>query len=430
MKVIKVKEIIKSPFANTRDKGKLLNRKVVEILKKGDKKICLDLEGIEVLTTSFVDEAFGKLPKNFKNPQLFEFTNLMLPEWKHELMNFLETRPKIWRLNNIKVRGYKNLINFEWKDVKKFNAIFGANASGKTAILEALKLIKLAHIGNPEAFLEEINRYATNPAAIVSTGCDKIEIEVNFTQNGNHEFKGYMSLHWTKDGKWITLGSGTYDKEDKYTFYQQAEEMVSYQGNYNDWMDIWKGIKILKLNIDVLKSPSQRYKKELQEDGQNLPSFLWWLKNSHPEKFKKILYSLQVYVSEVEDIQLQLYELEGIHNVKLLIKDNKGLHPAATVSDGTLRILAYLSFLNLPEQPSIIAIDEPENGFHPGRLAWWIENLVNEAKDDRIQIILATHSPMISESVPREYWWLVQDTGEGAIIKEFPEYAKKVEELI
>lgn len=87
--------------------------------------------------------------------------------------------------------------------------------------------------------------------------------------------------------------------------------------------------------------------------------------------------------------------------------------PARLVSDGTLRALALLTALRSKPSPSVIAIEEPENGIYPGRLRTLL-NLLREASEPRgtsaetggeeegeepqaapPQVIITSHSPVV-----------------------------------
>jgi len=75
---------------------------------------------------------------------------------------------------------------------------------------------------------------------------------------------------------------------------------------------------------------------------------------------------------------------------------------ANTISDGTLRFLAFSVLAEDPEAKGLICIEEPENGIHPERLpamaelirdlAVDVDNPIDSGNIMR-QVILATHSP-------------------------------------
>ncbi|MDE0155502.1 MAG: AAA family ATPase [Gammaproteobacteria bacterium] len=70
--------------------------------------------------------------------------------------------------------------------------------------------------------------------------------------------------------------------------------------------------------------------------------------------------------------------------------------PATRLSDGTIRFVAILAILLLPDPPPLVCIDEPELGLHPDAVALIAELLIEAS--ERMQLIVATHSDaLVSE---------------------------------
>ena len=75
--------------------------------------------------------------------------------------------------------------------------------------------------------------------------------------------------------------------------------------------------------------------------------------------------------------------------------------PARLVSDGTLRILALLTALQVEPRPVMIGVEEPENGVYPGRLRKLLDYMQEiAAQGDEhgaspTQLVLTTHSPVV-----------------------------------
>ena len=67
---------------------------------------------------------------------------------------------------------------------------------------------------------------------------------------------------------------------------------------------------------------------------------------------------------------------------------------APQVSDGLLRLVAISALHELPQPPSLVMIDEIENGLHPYLLGRVIEMLEELARDTDIQVVVTTHSPI------------------------------------
>ncbi len=81
--------------------------------------------------------------------------------------------------------------------------------------------------------------------------------------------------------------------------------------------------------------------------------------------------------------------------------------PARLASDGTLRALALLTVLTAEPHPSILAIEEPENGIYPGRLRRLLTILTELASIERkTQVLLTTHSPVVVAAFRDKPEWL------------------------
>ncbi|MBW3068910.1 AAA family ATPase [Actinomyces sp. 594] len=79
---------------------------------------------------------------------------------------------------------------------------------------------------------------------------------------------------------------------------------------------------------------------------------------------------------------------------------------ARSLSDGTLRLIALAALAVLDTGQSLIAIEEPENGLHPAKIADILELLrsVTEARDGHAgQVLVNTHSPYLVQDVMRDH---------------------------
>ena len=77
-------------------------------------------------------------------------------------------------------------------------------------------------------------------------------------------------------------------------------------------------------------------------------------------------------------------------------------------SDGTLKLLAYLTLLYHPEPPQFVGIEEPENFLHPRLLPELAEEC--RAATKQTQLLVTTHSPFFLNALrPKEVWILWRD---------------------
>jgi len=79
-------------------------------------------------------------------------------------------------------------------------------------------------------------------------------------------------------------------------------------------------------------------------------------------------------------------------------KEKRREYWAKQMSDGTLRTFAMLLALKQPSRPSLVVIEEPEVAIHLGALRTLTDLLVQESS--RIQVLLTTHSADIVDTVP------------------------------
>lgn len=98
----------------------------------------------------------------------------------------------------------------------------------------------------------------------------------------------------------------------------------------------------------------------------------------------------------------------------LVVRYADGLRvPAWRLSDGTLRILA-LTLLGYLDEDALMLVEEPENGVHPRAIEAVYEAL---SAAPRLQVIVATHSPVLLGIVPpRDLLCFVHDGAETQII--------------
>lgn len=75
---------------------------------------------------------------------------------------------------------------------------------------------------------------------------------------------------------------------------------------------------------------------------------------------------------------------------------------AATLSDGTLRVLAVAAALHSVEEGAMVVIEEIDNGVHPPRAKELIENIQRVARARKLQVLLTTHNPALLDALPAD----------------------------
>ncbi len=157
--------------------------------------------------------------------------------------------------------------------------------------------------------------------------------------------------------------------------------------------------------------------RHLNIHGDNLGNVVQFMEREHKDRFKRILERIAGKIPGIQKIST-----EKSPDGRLLLQFNdKGFGDpfyAQQMSDGTLKVFAYLLMLEDPDPPPFICIEEPENGLYHRLL----ETLVAEFRAHATgakgasQVFITTHQPYLVDAlVPEEVWIL--DKGKDGFSK-------------
>ncbi len=152
--------------------------------------------------------------------------------------------------------------------------------------------------------------------------------------------------------------------------------------------------------------------QHLNIHGDNLGNVVQFMEREHPRKFQSILDRISEKIPGIQGIGTER-TLDG----RLLLKFNdRGFQDPFYVqqmSDGTLKVFAYLLLLEDPHPPPFICIEEPENGLYHKLLETLAREFREHAtgKRGQSQIFITTHQPYFVDALqPNEVW--VMEKGE------------------
>ena len=159
--------------------------------------------------------------------------------------------------------------------------------------------------------------------------------------------------------------------------------------------------------------------RHLSVHGDNLGNVVQFMERQHPTRFKGVLGRIAERVPGVENI-----DTDQSPDGRLLLRfSDRGFQEpfyAQQVSDGTLKLFAYLLMLEDPAPPPFICVEEPENGLYHRLL----EVLAREFRDQATrrrnapQLFVTTHQPYFVDALsPRETWILEKGTDGFATIR-------------
>jgi predicted ATPase len=156
--------------------------------------------------------------------------------------------------------------------------------------------------------------------------------------------------------------------------------------------------------------PEAGPQERLSTTGDNLPNVVQYLKEGHADRLNMILRKLAARVPRLEKVDASVMP-DG--RLLLQVKDAPFEKPvmAKFASDGTLKMLAYLTLLHDPDPPQLIGIEEPENQLHPRLLPELAEEC--RAASAASQLMVTTHSPFLVNALRPNEIWVLYRTEDG-----------------
>ncbi|MFO7812279.1 MAG: AAA family ATPase [Pelovirga sp.] len=159
--------------------------------------------------------------------------------------------------------------------------------------------------------------------------------------------------------------------------------------------------------------------KHLNIHGDNLGNVVQFMEREHPKRFQAILNRIAEKIPGINKI-----DTEKTNDGRLLLRFNdKGFQDpfySQQMSDGTLKVFAYLLLLEDPTPPPFLCIEEPENGLYHKLL----ESLAKEFREHATgrkggsQVFITTHQPYLVDALePAEVWILEKGTDGYSVIR-------------
>jgi predicted ATPase len=171
----------------------------------------------------------------------------------------------------------------------------------------------------------------------------------------------------------------------------------------------WENAVFLRLSTSRLAagSPAKRKSFEplLDEEGTNLPALLNELNR---DQLEDLVERIRMVLPGIEQVKVSKPRAGQQENVNYALKERmpyrgrNGSHlfdiPSWMLSEGTRRITAIFALLVHDPPPSLLCIEEVENGLDP----WTVLKVINalrSARDAGTQVVVTSHSPWLIDHV-------------------------------
>lgn len=179
--------------------------------------------------------------------------------------------------------------------------------------------------------------------------------------------------------------------------------------------DFMKGWYLSYFYPDAARSlPSAGPQKHLNVRGDNIGNVVQFMEREHKDRFKSILARIASKIPGIAKI-----DTEVTADKRVLLRFNDGAFDdpffAQQMSDGTLKVFAYLLLLEDPEPPPFICIEEPENGLYHKLLESLAQEFRTHAtgKKNAPQIFVTTHQPYLVDALSPEEVWILEKGQDG-----------------
>lgn len=355
------------------------------------------------------------------------------------------TMQSVPRIEEFSVRNYRALKDLQLKELTPLTVFLGPNGSGKSTIFDVFAFLsECFSVGLRKAW-DKRGRFKE----LRTRGAEgAIEFELKYREKPKSPIityhlaieegrKGpYVSEEWLqwrrgqrgkpfkfldfKDGTGQVVTGATPDEQDQRIDEQlSSPEMIA----VNTLGQLAKHPRVSALRrfitgwyLSCLTADNTRGAPEagpqerLSVTGDNLPNVIQYLKEQYQDRLDQILKTLSRRVPRLEKVDAELLA-DG--RLLLQIKDAPFERPipARFASDGTLKMLAYLTVLYDPDPPQLVGIEEPENQLHPRLLP----ELAEECRDasDKTQLMVTTHSPFFVNGLKPEELWVLYRNQDG-----------------
>lgn len=154
--------------------------------------------------------------------------------------------------------------------------------------------------------------------------------------------------------------------------------------------------------------------KHLNVHGDNLGNVVQFMERDYKERFRSILSRIADKIPGIDKI-----DTKKTDDGRLLLRFNdrgfKDPFFSQQMSDGTLKLFAYMLLLEDPDPPPFICIEEPENGLYHKLLETLAKEFRSHAtgKKNAPQIFVTTHQPYFVDALQPDETWILEKATDG-----------------
>ncbi len=352
------------------------------------------------------------------------------------------------QIQQIEITNYRSFRHATFDNLPSMVVVVGANGTGKSTLFDVFTFLKDALTQNAAAavarrggFKELVSRGENGPVGItvkfregggrlatyelqIAADGGKVSVarEVLRYRRGQYgrpwhfvDFSGGMGTAITNESVYGEKGAeeqrAEYKLDDPSVLaikglgqFREFQVVSEFRGLIENWHVSDFHIAEARPSVDA------GYAEHLSTRGDNVAQVARYLYENHRDRFERVLDSMRRRVPGVNDVEARPTE-DGRLVLRFTDGSFKDPFIGRYVSDGTIKMFAYLVLLYDPKPHPLLAVEEPENQLYPELLVELAEEFRDYARRGG-QVFVSTHSPDFLNGLRlEEIFWLVKREG-------------------
>lgn len=357
------------------------------------------------------------------------------------------------KIESVLLKNYKSFRNVTISNLPSLCVVVGANGTGKTTLFGVFGFLKDCLLYNVRQALQSRGGFRE----VISRGAEKgscIEIEIKFRMNiagvdrlitylvkiGEENNKPFVDreilrykrgrhgspfhfLDFSNGSGYAITNEEDFNKTDEQLDREEQKVArdalaISGLGQFerfkaaNAFRSLIENWHVSDFHISQARGSKDAvgFADHLSVTGDNLQLVARNLYENHPDIFNKILERMKYRVPGIENVTPKLTD-DG--RLILQFSDGAFSDPFIDryVSDGTIKMFAYLVLLHDPRPHPLLCIEEPENQLYP-TLLWELAEEFRDYARRGGQVLVSTHSPDFLNALKiEEVFWLIKEQG-------------------
>ena len=336
------------------------------------------------------------------------------------------------RVTALRVRNYRALRDLNLRNLTPLTVLLGPNGSGKSTVFDVFAFLSECFSDGIRRawdrrgrFRELRSRDSDGPIIVELKYCEKpkaplITYHLELDEEEGYPVVTHEFLRWTRGGRAgrpfnfmeyrsgegsVVTGDAPEASDTRIERRLAGPDVLAVNTlgmlaenprviALREFVTSWH---LSYLSADAARgNPEAGGEEHLSPTGGNLANVIQYLHEQHTDELDRIFGVLRRRVPRIDRV-----EAEPLADGRLLlrIKDAPFATPVLSrfASDGTLKMLAYLTLLHDPNPPKLIGVEEPENFLHPRLLPELAEEC--RAASERTQLLVTSHSPFFLNGI-------------------------------